>query len=201
MDIWGFTDKKYRRPTDAEITDALQRVGSDKIILKNNDTVVEFSAPHMRIDLGGIAKGYGVDCAVKKLKEAGITSCLINAGGQIYALGTKYGLPWRVGMRNPRPADLADNPQALELTDQSVSTSGDYEQYFIKGQKRYSHIINPKTGYPVDSGVIAATVIAGDGLTADALSTSAFVLGKTQGEALVKKIPGARLKITETRTP
>ncbi len=193
MDTWGFTDKKYRKPTDAEIAAALQRVGSDKIILKKNDNVVEFSARDMRIDLGGIAKGYGVDCAVKKLKEAGITSCLINAGGQVYALGTKYGSPWRVGMRNPRPAGLPDNPQALELTDQSVSTSGDYEQYFTEGQKRYAHIIDPKTGYPVDSGVISATVIAGDGLTADALSTSVFVLGKTQGEALVKKFPGAQL--------
>ncbi|HTY44556.1 MAG TPA: FAD:protein FMN transferase [Patescibacteria group bacterium] len=193
MDVWGFTDKKYREPTDAEIRDALQRVGSDKIILKNNGNVVEFSAPQMRIDLGGIAKGYGLDCAVKKLKEAGITSCLINAGGQIYALGTKYGKPWRIGTRNPRPGSLADSPEYWELADQSAATSGDYEQYFVQGRKRYSHIIDPKTGSPVASGVIAVTVVAPDGLTADALSTAVFVLGRAQGEALVKKIAGAKI--------
>ena len=83
----------------------------------------------------------------------------------------------------------------LELTDRSVATSGDYEQYFIKGNKRYAHIINPKTGYPADSGVISVTVVAPDGLTSDALATAIFVLGKDKGEKFAKQFKGVEVKI------
>jgi len=190
MDIWGFTDKQYRLPSDEEIKTALTRVGFDKIILNDSDNVVQFSVSGMRLDLGAIAKGYAVDCAVKRLKEAGIRSCLINAGGQIYALGYKFFQPWAIGVKHPRTAGTTVN---VALRDESVSTSGDYEQYFVKDNRRYAHVFNPKTGYPVDSGVISVTVIAPDGTTTDALSTSIFVLGKEKGEALLKKFPQARI--------
>ncbi|MDP2938292.1 MAG: FAD:protein FMN transferase, partial [Candidatus Omnitrophota bacterium] len=160
IDLWGFTDKKYRLPGREEIEKTLNTVGFDKIIFNISDNVVKFKLPGMKIDLGAIAKGYAVDCAVKKLKEHGIKSCLINAGGQIYCLGDKFGKPWRIAIRNPRKDGLWDY---LELKNKAVSTSGDYEQYFSKGNKRYSHILNPKTGYPTDSGIISTTVIANDG--------------------------------------
>ncbi len=196
IDLWGFTDKKYRLPGREEIEKTLNTVGFDKIIFNISDNVVKFKLPGMKIDLGAIAKGYAVDCAVKKLKEHGIKSCLINAGGQIYCLGDKFGKPWRIAIRNPRKDGLWDY---LELKNKAVSTSGDYEQYFSKGNKRYSHILNPKTGYPTDSGIISTTVIANDGLTADALATSIFVLGKEKGLELAKKLKNVKVEIIEDR--
>jgi thiamine biosynthesis lipoprotein len=181
-------------PEEERIKNVLELVGTDKIILKELENVIEFSVSGMKIDLGAIAKGYAVDCAVKKLKENNIKNCLINAGGQIYALGDKFGLAWKIAIRNPRGKDLIDY---LVLKDKAVSTSGDYEQYFIKGKKRYAHIFNPKTGYPVDSGVVSATVIAQDGITADALSTAIFVLGKEKGQELAQKFPSVEVKIVE----
>jgi len=192
MDIWGFTDKKYHLPKDTEIKKTLELVGDDKIIFNDTNNVVKFVLPGMKIDLGAIAKGYAVDCAVKKLKEAGIKSCLINAGGQIYALGDKFGQPWKVAVKNPRGKGITDY---LMLKDEAVATSGDYEQYFLAKGKRYSHIFDPRTGYPAESKVISVTIIAPDGLTADALATSIFVLGKSKGELLARKFSGVKTKI------
>jgi thiamine biosynthesis lipoprotein len=148
----------------------------------------------MKIDLGAIAKGFALDCAVSKLKEKNISSCLINAGGQIYALGERSGAPWKVAIQNPRKPEITG---ILELKDKSASTSGDYEQFFLKNGKRYSHILNPATGYPADSGIISVTVIMDNGLAADALSTAIFVLGKTKGAELASKFNNIETKITE----
>ncbi len=196
VDLWGFTEKSFHKPDDAQIKKALGFVGSDKIILTENNNVVEFMLSGMKIDLGAIAKGYALDCAVKKLRAAGINSCLINAGGQVYALGDKFGRPWRIAVKDPRSSGINGS---LELKDKSAATSGDYEQFFLKGNKRYGHILNPKTGYPADSRVISVTVIAPDGLTADALSTAIFVLGKAGGEALARKFKDTEVKITEEK--
>lgn len=194
IDAWGFSNKQYTVPTRQVIQDTLKKVGSDKIILNSGDCMVKFGLSGMKIDLGAIAKGYAVDCAVKKLKENKITSCLINAGGQIYALGDKSGKPWRVAIKNPRQSGVSGY---LEIKDKAVATSGDYEQYFFKDKKRYSHILNPKTGHPAESGIISVTVLAKDGLTADALSTAIFVLGREKGEALAKQFPETEIKIIE----
>jgi thiamine biosynthesis lipoprotein len=193
-DLWGFTEKKYSVPEEERIKNVLELVGTDKIIFHSQDNVVKFKVRGMQIDLGAIAKGYAVDCAVKKLKEQGIKSCLINAGGQIHCLGDRSGKPWKVAVKSPRGEDFIDY---LELKDRSVTTSGDYEQYFTKGNKRYAHILNPKTGYPANSGIVSVTVIAPSGLTADALSTSIFVLGKDKGMELAKKFKDVEVKIIE----
>lgn len=198
VDLWGFTNKNYFVPKESRIREALRLVGSDKIVLHDSDNVIKFKTSGMSIDLGGIAKGFAVDSAVAKLKSSGIKSCLINAGGQIYALGDRFGKPWRVGIRDSRQREKVS--EILELKDRAVSTSGDYEQYFFKNNRRYSHIFNPKSGYPADSGVIAVTVVAPDGLTADALTTAVFVLGKKEVAMLSKKFPGIEIKITEAGT-
>jgi len=197
IDLWGFTDKRYRKPDEAGIKKTLELIGSNKIILNFSNNVVKFMFRGMKVDLGAIAKGFAVDCAVKKLKEAGIKNCLVNAGGQIYCLGTKDELPWKIAVRNPRGKDLQE---ILELKDKAVATSGDYEQYFIKDKKRYSHILDPKTGYPANSGVVSVTVIAPDGLTADGLATAIFVLGKKKGLELAKRFPGVEVKVIEEET-
>ncbi len=194
VDLWGFTDRKFRVPEAAEIREVLTRVGSDKIILHENDNVVEFKIPGMKIDLGGIAKGYALDCAVKKLKAKNIRSCLINAGGQVYALGDKFGQSWKVAVQGARKAEITG---ALELKNQSASTSGDYQQYFLIGNKRYCHIIDPATGYPAQAGIASVTVISGSGTEADAFSTAVFVLGKEKAKTLARKFNNLEIKITE----
>jgi len=194
VDIWGFTDKKPRIPETAQIKSALSRVGMDKIVFNDSDNMVKFSVPGMEIDLGGIAKGYALDCAVKKLKENGVKICLINAGGQVAAIGKKYGRPWRIGIKHPR-SGVSKGPAGLVLlSDGSISTSGDYEQYFIQAKHRYSHIIDPKTGMPSQSRITAVTVKAPDGLTADALSTAVYVLGEEKGRKLIGAIPGITIE-------
>jgi thiamine biosynthesis lipoprotein len=136
-----------------------------------------------------------MDEAVKRLKELKVTSALIDAGGNIYCLGKKGGRKWRIGIQHPRQPDKIIF--YLDLEDRAVSTSGDYQQFFSHQGRRFSHIINPKTGEPVDNGVLSATITAGTATEADALSTAVFVLGKEKAQALVKKTAFASAKIIE----
>jgi thiamine biosynthesis lipoprotein len=187
LELWGFKDKHYRMPEKNEIDSLLKLIGSDKIIIDEENKSIEFAVKNIAVDLGAIAKGYAVDCAVKRLKEAGIKSALINAGGDIYCLGSNSGKPWKIAVRDSKSLGFA---KILTLKDKAVATSGNYEQYFILDNKRYAHIFNPKSGYPAESGVVSVTVIAPDCLTADALATSIFVLGKDKGQELVKRLKG-----------
>ena len=192
VDLWGFTNKDFQVPSDDKIRVVLKLVGSDKIILHQKDNVVEFSIPGVRIDLGAIAKGFALDCAVKKLKENKIDSCLINAGGQVYALGDKFGIPWKIAIRGVRKSEIAGT---CELKNKSASTSGNYEQFFLKNGSRYGHIIDPRTGYPAETRITSVTVLANEGLTADALSTALFVLGEKNIKEILKKFPTTSIKI------
>jgi thiamine biosynthesis lipoprotein len=198
-DLWGFTNQQFQIPADAQIRAVLKLVGSDKIILHEKDNVVEFKIPGMKVDLGAIAKGFALDCAVKKLKERGIGSCLINAGGQVYALGGYAGNQWKIAVQNPR--NKPGISRILELKNISIATSGDYEQFFFEKGKRYCHILNPKTGYPVDSGTASATAIDRSGLTADALSTAAFISGKTGISGLKRNFPETEFSLIEKEKP
>ena len=189
--------KEIEIPSAQEISATLALIGSDKIILDEPRSVIKFSRPGVEIDLGGIAKGYAVDKAVMRLKELGITSAMVNAGGNIYCLGKKHSRKWRIGIQHPRkPQEILFY---LELENQAVATSGDYQQYFSSKGRRYSHIIDPKSGYPVDNGVISATIIALDGASSDGLSTSVFVLGKEKGQELVKSLKGVEARIIEEK--
>ncbi|MDI6758945.1 MAG: FAD:protein FMN transferase [Candidatus Omnitrophota bacterium] len=196
LDLWGFRDKNYTVPKEEDIKLALSKVGSDKIILNKKNNVVEFKVTGMKIDLGAIAAGFAVDCAIDKLKKAQIKSCLINAGGDIYCLGEKEGRPWKVAIQNPFKSRQF-NRKTLLLKNQAVTTSGNYEQFFLKNKKRYSHIFNPKTGEPSSSGLASVSVIAPDCLTADALATSIFALGKAKGDTLAKKFSGVKVIVIE----
>ncbi len=182
-------------PEDSDIKNLLGLVGSNKIELDEKNLVIKFNLPGVTVDLGGIAKGYAVDLAVRRLKELGVNSALVNAGGNIYCLGRKYNKKWRVGIQDPRkPGKIA---YVLGLEDQASATSGDYEQYFIYKGKHYSHIIDPRTGYPADSGIISVTIIADNAIAADAISTAVFVLGLVKGLALLKKLGNIEAKIIE----
>jgi thiamine biosynthesis lipoprotein len=193
VDLWRKAIKENKLPDAREVIKTKQFIDSNKIAIKEESSEVSFLTDGIEIDLGAIAKGYAVDCAIRKLKASGIKSCLINAGGDIYCLGKRGNRPWKIGIRNPRnPTDISE---ILELTDTAVATSGDYEQYFIVDNHRYSHIINPKTARPAQSGVISVTVIAPDCLTADALATTIFVLGKVAGQKLADRFKNTKVFI------
>ncbi|MGD9015533.1 MAG: FAD:protein FMN transferase [Candidatus Omnitrophota bacterium] len=189
IELWGFYNKKYRIPSDSEIKEKLALIGFDKIKIDGN--IIEFKIAGMKIDLAAIAKGFAIDCAVEKLRSAGIESALLNAGGDIYCLGNKFGLPWQVAVRTNEQLISAEN---LKLKDKAVATSGNYEQYFWVDNVRYCHILNPKTGRPADSNLASVTVIADDCLTTDALATSIFVLGKDKVDELAERF-NAQIKI------
>jgi thiamine biosynthesis lipoprotein len=139
----------------------------------------------MLLDLGGIAKGYAVDKAIESIKRKGIKAALVSIAGDIRAFGMKPGSkPWKVGIQNPRGEDVF---VSLYLEDKAISTSGDYQRYFIKDGRRYHHILNPDTGYPA-SGVISVSVIAPEGYLADGLSTGVFVIGPEKGIRLLESL-------------
>ena len=137
------------------------------------------------LDLGGIAKGYMVDTAVAALKAAGIDSALINAGGDMYCLGTKEGKPWHIGIRNPQT--IAGVLDALDISDEAIATSGDYEQYFTYEGTRYSHLIDPRSGLPVKGAIRSVTVVAHNATTADGLATAFFVMDKEGVERFIRE--------------
>ncbi|MBF0282427.1 MAG: FAD:protein FMN transferase [Zetaproteobacteria bacterium] len=145
-----------------------------------------------QLDFGGIAKGYAIDQGIKMLKAHGIANAIINAGGDMRIIGTKHGTPWKIGIRHPRNA--TKTIAAVDLSgDVSIVTSGDYERFFIYNDRRYHHILDPKTGYPSDRAQ-STTVIADNATLADGWSTALFVLGK-EGLPIVEKYGMAALLI------
>ena len=148
---------------------------------------IHFTRPGVRIDLGGIAKGYAVDRAVEIVSDCGISRAMISAGGDSRIVGDRDGRPWLIGIRHPREA--GEIALRLPLSDSAISTSGDYERYFIVDGKRVHHILDPATGRPSE-GSWSATVIGPDAMTTDALSTTIFILGANEGLALVEKLDG-----------
>ena len=197
MKKWGFFKKKGRIPGKEELESALESVSYKNIIIeektikslaKNPVTVktVFFKNPGTRIDLGGIGKGYAVDRAVSVLKQNGISSALINFAGNIYTFGTPPGKDsWVIGLQHPRESEGLLG--TFEIKDKAVSTSGDYEKFFTIEGKRYSHIIDPRTGYPV-KGIVSVTIVTGNATRADALSTGVFVLGLEKGIELIEQL-------------
>lgn len=157
------------------------------------ESVVVFRDPDIALDLGGIAKGYGVDLAAEALRSYGILNALVNVGGDLYALGhSEDGDAWKIGIRDPDDPDgIIDT---IEAADCAVATSGDYLQYFQHGGRRYHHMLDPQTGEPKRSEVRSVTVMADNSLTADAAGTAAF--GMPSGDAnrlLERRAPGARI--------
>jgi thiamine biosynthesis lipoprotein len=163
-----------QRPTEQQIQAALPAVNYKHVLLDAGTSTVRFSQPGVRIDLGGIAKGYAVDCGVEILRARGFTHVLVNAGGDSRVLGDRFGKPWIIGIRHPdHPDEIVTR---VPLTDAAFSTSGDYERYFDEDGVRYHHIIDPHTGHSA-SKVRSATVIASTATRTDGLSKTAFVLG------------------------
>lgn len=209
VELWGFYGKNYRIPTAQEIKDCLSKVGYQHLLLNNGK--LEKDSEGVAIDLGGIAKGYAINQAVKVLKAQGITQAVIDVGGDIYALGKRGKKLWKIGIRNPRSKEGSPQDAALghievgedgllgyvEVEDLAVIGSGDYERFFIENGKRYHHIFNPRTGYPTE-GVSGVTLIYPDPVLTQALTKIPFIMGPKKGLEFLEKIPGIEVIIVTT---
>lgn len=178
--------RQRQRPDADSVQQALPAIDYRHVVLDHTRGTIRFAREGVRIDLGGIAKGYAVERGAEILRRLGIGYAEVNAGGDSRILGDHRGRPWMVGVRDPR--DENKIIVQLPLIDEAISTSGDYERYFDQDGVRYHHIINPGTGNAV-SGVRSVSVIGPDGTSTDALSTSVFVMGVEKGLELIDSLP------------
>lgn len=177
MKAWGFTDGNYQVPDADTLKATLELVDPSLIDYDKETSTVSFKKDGVQIDFGGIAKGYTSSRIMDIYKEKGVTSGLVNLGGNAQVFGTKPdGSLWRVAVQSPDSED--EYLGVLETKDKAIITSGGYERYFEKDGVTYHHIIDPSTGYPADNGLISVTIVSADGTLADGLSTSLFVMGK-----------------------
>ncbi len=183
LTAWGFTLEENRVPPESEIAELLTRVGIENVLQNDNEITLKNGA---MLDFGAVAKGYAGDEAAKILREAGISSALINLGGSITTIGKKpNGSDWRIGVKNPSGEG---NVGTLALSDLSAVTSGMYERYFTAPDGTvYGHIIDPKTGCPVDNDLLSVTIISENATLCDALSTALFVMGSEKAQDFFRK--------------
>jgi thiamine biosynthesis lipoprotein len=190
--LWGFDQESPTLPDQAALSAALNGIGPAALSLQGQE--VNKRTPLLQVDLGGIAKGYAVDRAIAVLKEHGVTSAAVNAGGDMYLLGPHSELqgrperPWRIGIQHPRHKETL--LETVQVSDRAVVTSGDYERFFEEDGVRYHHIFDPKNGLPA-RGCQSVTIIADSVVLADALATAVFVLGPTAGLQLLTQYPEA----------
>jgi thiamine biosynthesis lipoprotein len=202
--LWKFDqDNDGTLPARAEVLGRLPLVDFRGLVLDSERHTARLARAGQSITLGGIAKGLIVDRAVAKLREAGLTDFLVQAGGDLYAAGRHGDRPWRVGIQDPR----AGSPQGrgtdtsfamLSLENAAFNTSGDYERFVIKDGRRYHHILDPKTGYPV-THTRSVTVLAPTSFLADTLDTAVFVLGAERGMRFVESQPGVEAVIVDAQ--
>ena len=186
--LWDFKDSNPKLPDAAEIKQALENVDYKKVVIDEKAGTVFLSQRKMRIGLGGIGKGYAANRAAILMQEKGVLGGVVNAGGDLFAFGHQDGgEAWTVGVADPSKRDQV--LASLELTNQAVVTSGDYESFFVIDGKRYSHILDPRTGYPV-AQLRSVTIICPDAELADALATATSVLGPSEGMELINRLRG-----------
>ncbi|WZL79190.1 FAD:protein FMN transferase [Eubacteriales bacterium mix99] len=205
--LWNIGKENQRIPAREEIKEKLSLVDYKKVKLDKEKKTVFLETEGMGLDLGGIAKGYAGDEAVRILKKNGVTHALVNLGGNIAVVnGKEDGTPWRIGIQNPRMEEdkkKRKHVAVVETKGKAVVTSGDYERYmtevYKKTGKRYHHIFDPQTGYPANNGVISATVLTKNGIGADALTTSLFILGVKDGLKLADQMGVPAMLITQDK--
>ncbi|MDI6601179.1 MAG: FAD:protein FMN transferase [Thermoanaerobacteraceae bacterium] len=193
--LWGIGTDHARVPAREEIDEVLRLIDYRRVNINESNKEVKLPQAGMRMDLGGIAKGYAADAVKEILNKDDIKSALINLGGNIYAVGSKPdGSEWRIGIQDPFNS-RGDYIGIVRVKDKSVVTSGNYERYFEANGKRYHHIFDLSTGYPSENGIVSTTIISDRSIDGDALSTSVFVLGVDKGLKLVEPLDGVEAVI------
>lgn len=184
MKLWGFPEKEYHLPEEQELAQALSLVGMDRLDYDADSAALTLDEGQ-QIDLGGIGKGYTSQRVMEVFRQAGVSSGMVSLGGNVQCLGTKPdGSNWRIGIQAPWEAE-GEIAAVLEISDQAVITSGGYERYFVDEAtgKTYCHILDPKTGFPVDSDLASVSIVSADGMLADGLSTSLYIMGLERSQA------------------
>lgn len=187
VNTWGFGFKTETFPTDNQVKELKKLVGMDKITLTTDGQVLKASQD-ITLNFSAIAKGYIVDVIAQYLETLGVTDYLVNIGGEISCKGVNSrGESWRIGVDKPEESNLGgDIYTILKLSDKALATSGNYRKFKIEDSKKVWHIIDPRTGYPTESRVLSATVIADDCATADAYATALMVLGVEEGLSVIE---------------
>jgi thiamine biosynthesis lipoprotein len=191
VDLWGFGQPKqmHRIPDNDSIQDLLMRVGFDGIRV-SAEGALEKKHAALTLDFASIAKGYAVDQVAGLLRSKGIRNFIVEIGGELFAAGVRMnGQKWRVGVNVPdKNASYQDLYSVVRLSNRAMATSGDYRNFFERDGVMYSHIIDPRTGYPVQNGVAGVTIIAPDCTLADGLATALVVIGREKGMALIEQL-------------
>jgi thiamine biosynthesis lipoprotein len=196
--LWKFDeDQDGTLPDRAEVERRRALVNWRDVIVDRRRGTVMLRRRGQAINLGGIAKGYAVDAAVRAIRAAGLRDFIVKAGGDLYASGRKGDRPWRVGIQDPR-APHGRIIFDLPLTDQAFNTSGDYERFLIRDGVRYHHILDARTGFPA-RGTRSVTLLAPDAFTADALDTAIFAVGPERGLQIVATVPGLEAVIVDAK--
>ena len=193
--LWDFTAEDPKVPDDADIQNALPQCSSDGVTINGQDIILP--SDDIQFDVGAIAKGYIADRLKDFLVKKGVNSAIINLGGNVLCIGSKPdGTPFKVGIQKPF-ADRNETEAIMDITGKSVVSSGIYERCFKQDGKLYHHILNPKTGYPYDNGLISVTIISDQSVDGDALSTTCFALGLDEGLKFAEKKGVQAVFITE----
>ena len=190
VNLWGFGKDKKKTVDSLKVTQALEATGYQKISLNHQKIIKENS--DIQLNFNAIAKGYLVDMLAKYLDSQGVENYLIDIGGEVRAQGEKQsGKPWKVGVQVPTESktDAAQVHEMFELKNRSVATSGNYRNYYEENGQRFSHTINPKTGYPEKTNLLSVSVIADNCAYADALATAFMVMGVNQSIEFLKQRP------------
>jgi len=194
VDLWRSAAEANSTPSDAELREARSKVGYEKLMLDTNEMSVRFAVEGMRIDLGGIAKGYAIDRAIEAMQKSGAAGGMVDIGGDIRCFGVAPAArdSWLVGLQDPGKAvegiGVGELLLKLKLVSGAVATSGDYQQFILIEGKRHSHIIDRRTAAGAQ-GLSSVTIIANNATDADALATAVSVMGAEKGLALIETIP------------
>ncbi len=191
VDLWGFGKKSILRiPDSLAISRNRERAGMDNIQILENGILKK--DPGLKLDYAAIAKGYGVDVLFRKIQKQGFKNLLVEIGGEVRAGGKCNGRPWQIGIAVPGTDNTGNRNFSgiIALQNMACATSGDYQQFYEFEGKRYSHLINPKTGYPIEHELTSVSVIAEECIFADALATAAIVMGKHKGLKMIESLDG-----------
>lgn len=195
VNAWGFGPTKKNSLDKTHVDSLLQLVNYKKVTLKNNQIIKE--NPAIKIDFNAIAQGYSVDVLADFLESKGIDNYVVELGGEIKAKGKKENEEWKVGIDQPSEEKSTERKleAIINLSNKALATSGNYRKFYIEGNQKLSHIIDPKTGYPAKHNLLSTTVIAVDGITADAYATAFMVMGLKNSIAFLEKNKSLKLEV------
>jgi len=188
VDLWGIGSKDGKLPDEAILAHALKLVNYKDIVLDEDEQSIKLARADMSLDLGAIAKGYAADQVAEYLKSQRFDSAIIDLGGNILAMGTKPNSElWLIGIQNPESI-RGKNIGTLQVNNKTVVSSGTYERFFVQDGVHYHHILDPMTGQPIRNHLLSVTIITGNSIDADALSTAAFSMGLKKGLAFAESL-------------